>query len=1027
MEKILIVEDEAIVALELKSRLTDLGYSVCGTVTSGSEAIKTAEEQNPSIILMDINIKGPIDGVETAEKIKNIYDIPIIFLTAFSDSGTLERAKITEPYGYIVKPFEERELHTAIEIAIYKHNMEKKLRDSERKLSITLKSIGDAVIATDNKGKINYLNPAAEFLTSCKFSEVLDKYVLDIFCIEDKITYTEADNSIRELLTNGTTKYFPPTITLSCKENKHRIMEANASAMIDNNSCITGIVLVFRDITEKFITEAALLESEKKYREVIENASDVIFGLNINWGFIYANPAAIKITGYSKEELSKLNFFNLLLPEYKTQCKFKLIKQYLSKEKTSFIEYPFKSKSGKIIWFAQNNNLMIEEDKIIGFDIIARDITEKKIAEKTLSDRNRFIETVLQNIKVGLSVHKIGSGKIIYTNSEFKDIFGYSNSELNSTGELFDLEIPDPKIRKEIKYKILRNLLSSKTMSGRWDNINIYPPQSGKKVISISTTSLLDQNIVIATTQDITFKKAADEKILRLSYAVDQSPAAVLITNSSGKIVYANPKCQEISGYAYDEMIGMRPCAFHTPEHQPDENHDITKAVKLGKEIKGEFISYKKDGSSYWEYVIVSPMKDNKNKITNFIIIKQDVSDQKRFQNELIAAKEKAEEMNRLKSVFLANMSHELRTPMVGILGYAQILRDELTEPDKVEMSDRLIKSGNRLLTTLESILEFSQLESKQVNMNLTHINITQKINELVDYFSGYISEKKLKLNVNINNNDLCVLADEKLFSRGLKNIIDNAVKFTFKGEISIETDKVVENNITWGIIKISDTGIGISEEKQKIIFEDFRQASEGKDRSFEGNGLGLTISNKIIKMLNGYIKVESLPGEGSLFTVYLPVVGENKTKIIKPPIVTVKRETRITKDHLPVILLVEDNEMNKQVIEIYLKNICSVDYAKDGETAIQLASQKKYNFVLLDINLGKGMSGVDVMKRLKKDFGYDDVPFIAITGYAMFGDKEILLEEGCSYYLSKPFMKKDLTNLVEEILNTGKKISEFN
>ena len=1025
MEKILIVEDESIVALELKSRLTDLGYSVCGMVTSGSEAIKTAEEQNPSIILMDINIKGVIDGVETAEKIKNIFDIPIIFLTAFNDSGTLERAKITEPYGYIVKPFEERELHTAIEIAIYKHNMEKKLRDSERKLSITLKSIGDAVIATDNEGKINYLNPAAELLTSFKSSEAVGKYVLDIFCIADETTYTEAVDSIKELLTKGTAIYFPPNITLSCKENKRRIVEANASAMIDENSCITGIVLAFRDITEKFITQAALLNSEKKYREVIENASDVIFGLSIDWKFKYANPAAIKISGYSVEELKNLNFFNLLLPEYRNQCKFKLMRQYLSKEKTSFIEYPFKSKTGKVIWVAQSNNLMLEDDKITGFDLIARDITEKKLAEKTLNNRNRFIETVLQNIQIGLSVHEIASGKVVYTNSEFKNIFGYSNAELNSTVELFDLEIPDPKIRKKIKYKIFRNLLSSKTMSGKWDSINIYPPHSGKKIISISTTSLLDQNIVIATTQDITLKKAADEKILRLSYAIDQSPTAVLITNSSGKIVYTNPKCLEMSGYTYDEMIGMRPCTLHTPEHLPDKNHSVTKAVKLGKEVKGEFISYRKDGSSYWEYVIVSPIKDSNNNITNFIIIKQDISEQKRFQDDLIAAKEKAEEMNRLKSIFLANMSHELRTPMVGILGFAQILRDELAEPEKVEMTERLIKSGNRLLTTLESILEFSQLESKKVNLNLTHINIARKINELVDYFSDFISEKKLKLNVNFNNKDLCVVADEKLFSQGLKNIIDNAIKFTLKGDISIETDRVIENNLTWGIIKISDTGIGISEEKQKIIFEDFRQASEGRARSFEGNGLGLTISNRIIKMLSGYIKVESWPGKGSLFTIYLPVVGDNKIK--KQPITTVKSDNRITKEHLPVILLIEDNEMNKQVIEIYLNNICSVDYAKDGESAIQLASQRKYNFVLLDINLGSSMSGVDVMKRLKKECRYEDVPFIAITGYAMFGDKEKLLEEGCTYYLSKPFMKKDLTNMAEKILNSSKKISTIN
>ena len=186
MAKILIVEDESIVALELESRLTDLGYSVCGIVSCGADAIKTAVDQKPDIILMDINIKGPIDGVVTAEKIKEIIDIPIIFLTAFTDSNTLQRAKITEPYGYIVKPFEERELHTSIEIALYKHNMEKKLRDNEKRLSITLNNIADAVIATDNKGSINYINPAAEKLISDKFSKTFGIYVLDAMNINNK-------------------------------------------------------------------------------------------------------------------------------------------------------------------------------------------------------------------------------------------------------------------------------------------------------------------------------------------------------------------------------------------------------------------------------------------------------------------------------------------------------------------------------------------------------------------------------------------------------------------------------------------------------------------------------------------------------------------------------------------------------------------------------------------------------------------------------------------------------------------------
>ena len=362
---------------------------------------------------------------------------------------------------------------------------------------------------------------------------------------------------------------------------------------------------------------------------------------------------------------------------------------------------------------------------------------------------------------------------------------------------------------------------------------------------------------------------------MKLSRAVEQSPAAVLITAPEGNIVYANPKCIEMTGFAFDELKGIRPCALHSSEFKPDDNHEITIAVKSGQELKGEFMAYKKTGESYWEHVIVSPIKNNNNTIINFLIIKQDISNQKRFENDLIIAKEKAEEMNRLKSVFLTNMSHELRTPMVGILGFAQILKEDLKKPDEVEMADLLIKSGKRLLNTLESILDFSQLESNQVYINSIQINVSERIDSLIQNFNDHLNEKKLKLTCKYNKS-MKVIADDRLINQVLNNIIDNAIKFTPKGEISIETYEVVENNLSWGVIKISDTGIGISKEKQKIIFEDFRQASEGKRRNFEGNGLGLTVAKKIVEMSNGYITLESDLGKGSSFSIYLPAVIEN-------------------------------------------------------------------------------------------------------------------------------------------------------
>ncbi|MBP1731180.1 MAG: putative sensor protein, partial [Deltaproteobacteria bacterium] len=187
-EKVLIVEDEGIVARETEYRLKDLGYNVCGLAASGAEALKKAERDLPDVVLMDIMLKGEMDGIETAGQIKTKHNIPVVYVTAHADETTLQRAKRTEPMGYLLKPFNERELHAAIEIALYKHKMDNTLKDREQLLGTTLKSIGDAVIVTDTAGAVTFMNPAAELLTRWKMKEATGKPVTQVFPVESETT-----------------------------------------------------------------------------------------------------------------------------------------------------------------------------------------------------------------------------------------------------------------------------------------------------------------------------------------------------------------------------------------------------------------------------------------------------------------------------------------------------------------------------------------------------------------------------------------------------------------------------------------------------------------------------------------------------------------------------------------------------------------------------------------------------------------------------------------------------------------------
>lgn len=261
---IMIVEDENIVALDIRYSLEKLGYSVCAVVASGEEAIVYASVEEPDLILMDIELRGEMDGIEASDRIHQAQDVPIIYLTAYTDTKTLERAKITEPHGYVLKPFEERELHTIIEMSLYRHRMERQLRESEQWLRTTLHGIADAVIATDQAGKIRLVNPMAETLTGYRAAEALGKPLQEILRIEGEVELMDSALGIRLL---GQQTYHD--VSLITRANERRPIDGSVAHLHDNGR-IVGVAVVFRDITEQKQNEKALRESEQRYRDLLE-------------------------------------------------------------------------------------------------------------------------------------------------------------------------------------------------------------------------------------------------------------------------------------------------------------------------------------------------------------------------------------------------------------------------------------------------------------------------------------------------------------------------------------------------------------------------------------------------------------------------------------------------------------------------------------------------------------------------------------------------------------------------------------
>jgi PAS domain S-box-containing protein len=502
---------------------------------------------------------------------------------------------------------------------------------------------------------------------------------------------------------------------------------------------------------------------------------------------------------------------------------------------------------------------------------------------------------------------------------------------------------------------------------------------------------------------------------------------AALIIDLSGKILFANLSAAKIVGLrSAVEGIGKKVFDFLHPDFITPVLQILARSRKKNAPLVDEFKITTIKGQTKWV--------ESLGKIISFedklaiLLTLRDITDRKKSEIELKNSKERAEEMNKIKSNFLANMSHELRTPLVGILGFAEMLKDELYDDNFKEMADKILASGKRLMDTLNSLLDLSRIEANKVELNFQIINVLAVAKSQVDLFKGFAKKKNLYLNAEFPADKIFISADENILRQILNNLINNALKYTERGGVTVSIDKISNNSAEHAVIRIEDTGIGIPEDSLNTIFSEFRQVSEGFSRHFEGTGLGLTITRNFVKMMNGTITVSSSVGKGSTFTLEFPAVGKSDSRPAVETSAELKTEVKnngYDPDCIPKILVVENDDASKEVTKLFLRDLCKMDFASDGETAIELAGTNHYEIILMDINLGLGISGLEATKEIRKINGYNRVPIVALTAFAMRGDREEFLKAGCTHYLSKPFTKEKIVELLKGIIKqNGEKVT---
>lgn len=364
---------------------------------------------------------------------------------------------------------------------------------------------------------------------------------------------------------------------------------------------------------------------------------------------------------------------------------------------------------------------------------------------------------------------------------------------------------------------------------------------------------------------DITERKLAEEQIRKLQQAVEQAASGIMITNSDGVIEYVNPAFTRMTGYTLDETVGQTPRLLKSGHHPPEFYAAMWQTIKSGKVWQGEMLNCRKDGSLYWEYQTIAPVFDSQGRITHFVAVKLDITQQKELEAQLVAAKEAAEVANRFKTRLLANVSHDMRTPLGHIIGFAEMLLEEnnLTQEQR-DFLTHILRSGESLRNFIEGMLLRAELESGRLQHQPRPFP-AEDLLSLLTVHKAQAERKGLSFEVEIDERLGTLYEDFFWVQRILDNLLENAVKYTSEGRIKVHMRKWDEHH--WAI-QVKDTGPGISPEEQEKLFIPFARQP---DQETPGFGLGLSIVRDIVDFLGGTIHVESLPGQGSTFTVILP------------------------------------------------------------------------------------------------------------------------------------------------------------
>ena len=940
--------------------------------------------------------------------------------------------------------------------------MEDALRESEKKYRRIAESTIDIIWATDLNFNTTYVSPSVYRILGYTPEEYMRRSIEERIYKEDiqKLAQLFHEELLKENdpdVDNNRTVIFEARIKHA--DGNLIWVEMNMSFIRDETGKATGMQGVTRDVTDRKRAEEEMIEIEKQYQTLFNDPLNIVYMSDLKGNFLSANDSALNMFGYSKDDIKSLNFTSLIDGDQLAIAIDSLNEIITTGRMSKPNEFLIHKKGGDEVYIETIGSLIYKNNEPFAVISVAHDITDRKRTEEALQLRRDYeqaaansmgillkytgLEEQLSKI-VSILIEAVKSSRVYIFKNEDDHEKGLCMSQIcEAIADNIAPQIDNPDLqhlpyeegapyllpvmmkrepfvwvvaelnnpeREILESQGILSLLILPVFAGNefWGFIGFDDCDTARRwqEDDINLLQVVAGNIGAAVMNRRT-EKALRESEKRYTALFESPLDCVYLHNFEGDFIEANETSIKLLGYKKEEIPNINFASLLTEDSIPMALETLKELKETGtQKMVREYRLKRKDGKII--DVETNAVVVFQNGEPHAVLgIAHDITERKKAEEEIKKAKEKAESANKAKSEFLANMSHEIRTPMNAIIGLSRLM---LTDKDlNIKQREILLKVDNSsklLLGIIDDILDYSKIEAKKLELDYHQFNLDEILYNLRSIFSDRISEKGLDFYYNISTDIPGKLSGDSFrLSQVLINLLGNALKFTEKGHVELRIDIVEENNEQCILrFEVSDTGIGISEKEQKGLFRAFAQADASTTRKFGGTGLGLVISNGILDLMNGRLKLESVPGKGCRFFFEIPFGILSKQEMFDP--VELKEFSGMK------ALVVDDQDIARitlrRILESWKISVVEASSGKDAVDAVIKVNRENsgFDFILMDWKMPGELNGIQAIGEIrslteKGIIASGDIPIFIVSAY----QRSELDEEGVDFndFINKP------------------------